>query len=628
MGVRYARMRMLRRSVTAWKNRAPEATLPLLFTLLIYSLAPTVADTQPLEFRYGVSQIPNYELKYPADFPHFNYINADAPKGGTLVLPWLEPLDTVSPMYRPAGFFRSYDHLIERAGDELSGYYGSLAESIALSHDRRRIVFRLRPEARWHDGRPITATDVKFTFETFRSDLMAAGWAAALSWVTEVNILDSLTVEIRADSDVAKQLFLIGYLPIVPAHYWLERDVSEPTMAPPPQSGPYRLTGVSQGRYVIYERVPDYWGRNLPVNRGKFNFDTIRYERYLDATVAREALRAGVLDVWTETDSRHWLKSYDIPAREAGWLVLGRLRSGDLRGPRYRLALNTRRQPFDDLRVREALSHALDFEWQIRALHGGEVTRANSFFAGSMFASSGLPDEAETALLEPHRARLPARVFTHPFSFPGTNGVGVDRDGLSRARALLAKAGYRVVDGVMVDPAGEPFVIEFLSFRRADQRIFLPYVSSLSILGIQADIRTIDRTSYYNRLRGGDYDATLPPGVGIQVPPSLLRPFFHSSSTLHLNASRLNDPAVDALVEAALSATHLDKFVSACRALDRVLLWNYYQFPLDAMGDTRIVYWDKFGRPDLPEEMYKAPFPDGWWFDEDKAARITFSKSH
>ena len=459
---------MLRRSVTAWKNRAPEATLPLLFTLLIYSLAPTVADTQPLEFRYGVSQIPNYELKYPADFPHFNYLNVDAPKGGTLVLPWLKPLDTVSPMYRPAGFLRSYDHLIERAGDEPSGYYGSLAESIALSADRRRIVFRMRPEARWHDGRPITAADVKFSFETFRrADILGHGWAGAISWVTEVNILDSLTVEIHADSDVAKQLFLLGYLPILPAHYWLERDVSEPTAAPPLQSGPYRLTGVSQGRYLIYERVPDYWARDLPVNRGKFNFDTIRYERYLDATVAREALRAGVLDVWTETDSRHWLASYDVPAREAGWLVLGTLASGDRSGSRFRLALNTQRQPFDDLRVREALFHALDFEWQIRALHGGEVTRANSFFAGSMFASSGLPDESETALLEPHRARLPARVFTHPFSFPSTNGVGVDRDGLLRARALLAKAGYRVVDGIMVDPVGEPFVIEFLSFRRA-----------------------------------------------------------------------------------------------------------------------------------------------------------------
>ena len=599
-------------------------TTLLLLALSIHPLGHVVADTPPLEFRYGVSHIPNYELKYPADFPHFNYLNADAPKGGTLVLPWLKPLDTASPMYQPPGFYRSYDHLIERAGDEPSGYYGSLAESIALSADRRRIVFRLRPQARWHDGRPITAADVKFTVETFRADIMAHGWAGALAWVTEVNILDPLTVEIRADSDVAKQLFIIGYMPIVPAHYWLDRDVSEPITTPPPQSGPYRLTGLSQGRYLSYERVPDYWARDLPVNRGKFNFDTIRYERYLDATVAREALRAGLLDVWTETDSRHWLASYDVPARDHGWLVLGTLTSGELSGARFRLALNTGRQPFDDLRVREALSHALDFEWQIRALHGGEMTRANSFFADSMFASSGLPGEAETALLEPHRAQLPAELFTHPFSFPSTDGVGVNRGGLSRARTLLAKAGYGVVDGLMVNTEGEPLVIEFLSFLQEDQRILLPYMHSLSILGIQADIRMIDRSSYYNRRRNADYDAILVGGA-LQVPPSWeLRAFFHSSSTLYLNASRINHPAVDAMVEAALSATHLDKFVSACRALDRVLLWNYYEFPLDALGDTRIVYWDKFGRPDLPVEMYLAPFPDGWWFDEEKAARISF----
>ena len=596
----------------------------LLFAMAMHPLALVVANAEPLEFRYGLSQIPGYELKYPADFPHFDYLNADAPKGGTLVLPWLKPLNTVSPMYQPAGFYRSYDHLIERAGDEPSAYYGSLAESIALSADRRRIVFRLRPQARWHDGRPITATDVKFSVETFRADAMAHGWAGALAWVTDVNILGPLTVEIRADSDVARQLFILGHMPVVPAHYWLDRDVREPITTPPPQSGPYRLTNVSQGRYVTYERVPDYWARDLPVNRGKFNFDTIRYERYLDATVAREALRAGLLDVWTETDSRHWLKSYDVPARDRGWLVLGTLASGNQSGSRYRLALNTRRQPLDDLRVREALFLALDFEWQIRALHGGELTRAHSFFADSMFASSGLPGEAEIALLEPHRAQLPAKVFTHPFTFPGSNGVGVDRDGLSRARDLLAKAGHRVVDGVMVNDAGEPFVIEFLSFLREDQRILLPYVRSLSTLGIQADIRMVDSTGYYNRRRNADYDAVLVYG-GIEVPPSWdLRPLFHSSSTLYLNASGLDNPAVDALIEAALSATHLDEFVGACRALDRVLLWNYYQFPLDALGNTRIVYWDRFGRSDLPEEMYIAPFPDGWWFDEEKAARIGF----
>ena len=220
-------------------------TTLLLFALSIHPLAHAVADTQPLEFRHGVLQIPHYELKYPADFPHFNYLNAYAPKGGTLVLPSLNAFNTVSPMYQPPGFYPSYDHLIERAGDEPSGYYGSLAESIALSADRRRIVFRLRPQARWHDGRPITAADVKFTVETFRADAMAHGWAGALSWVTGVTILDPITVEIRADSDVAKQLFILGHMPIVPAHYWLDRDVSEPTTTPPPQSGPFRLTDVS-----------------------------------------------------------------------------------------------------------------------------------------------------------------------------------------------------------------------------------------------------------------------------------------------------------------------------------------------------------------------------------------------
>jgi microcin C transport system substrate-binding protein len=602
-------------------------TTLLLIALSILPLVHVVADAEPpLEFRHGVSQLPNYELKYPADFTHFDYLNTDAPKGGTLVLPSFDPFHTVSPMYKAPGFYRAYDHLIERAGDEPSGYYGSLAESIAISADRSRIVFRLRPEARWHDGRPITATDVEFTMETFRADVMAFGWAGALSWVTDVNVLDPLTIEVRSDSDVAKQLFLLSHMPIIPAHFWRDRDVSEPIITPPPESGPYRLTGVSQGRYFTYERVRDYWARDLPVNRGKFNFDTIRYERYLDATVAREALRAGLFDVWTETDSRHWLSSYDVPARDRGWLVQSTLASGSLSGPRYIIVLNSQRPPFDDPLVREALFHALDFEWQIRALHGGELTRAHSFFANSMFASSGLPGEAEKALLEPHRAQLPAAVFNRPFSFPSTDGVGVNRGGLTSARTLIAQAGFQVVDGILVNSEGEPFVIEFLSFLPTDKRTLLPYIRSLSMLGIQANIRMIDRASYYNRRHNADYDALLVGGA-MQVPPSWeLRPFFHSSSTHHGNASRINNPAVDAMVEAALDATHLDSFVSAGRALDRVLLWNYYQFPLDALGDTRIVYWHKFGRPDLPEGMYVAQFPDGWWFDKEKAARIVGSE--
>ena len=594
----------------------------LCLVLWTQGATPSDIDLDALEFRHGVSQFPDYDLKYPPDFAHFDYVNPEAPKGGTLVLPYSYAMDSVSPTAKPAGFSRSYDHLLERAGDELSGYYGGLAESMALSADRRTMVFRLRPEASWHDGTPITANDVKFSLDTFRGDYLFSGWASVLEWIIGVDAPSPDTVVVRANSDAAKQAYILGYIPIIPAHYWAGRDVTKPAREPPLQSGPYRLTAVSQGRYLTYSRVPDYWGRDLPINRGKFNFDTIRYERHLDATVAREALRAGLIDVWTENDSRHWLSSYNVPARERGWLQKGRLGSGLERGSRFRLILNTRRQPFDDPLVREALAYAFDFEWQNRALHGGERRRAHSFFANSIFASSGLPDAREVALLEPFSARLPENVFNRAFAFAASDAVGIDRKGLSKARQLLAEAGYRMEGNTLVDKGGAPLAIEFLSAAPDNQRILLPYVRSLTMLGVQATIRMTDTVGHTNRRDAGDFDALLLRGF-FEVPPSWqLRPYFHSTSEPYWNVSGIDHPAVDALVDAALGATDLQGFVSALRALDRVLLWNYYQFPIDALEDTRIVYWDKFGRPEQPEGMYVAPFPDGWWFDEEKAARI------
>ena len=611
-----------RATTTRPQGRAVAHTVLWLLTPCALPAFAADVDYEALEFRHGVSQIPHYELKYPHDFAHFDYVNPDAPKGGTLTLSYTYSGVSATPTSKPPGFLQSYDRLLIRAGDELAGFYGSLAESMAVTADRRSIVFRLRPQARWHDGTPVTATDVKFSLDTFRDDYMASGWAGVLEWIIGVEAPDPLTVVVHGDSDVAKQVYILGFIPIVPAQYWADRDVTQPTRELPLQSGPYRLTKYSRGGHFVYDRVSDYWGRDLPVNRGRFNFDTIRYERHLDAVVAREALRAGLIDLWHEDDSRHWLSSYDVPARERGWLRKSTLGSGSVRGPRFRLVLNTRRQPFDDPLVREALAHAFDFEWQNRALHGGERRRAHSYFANSMFASSGLPDTAETALLEPYRAQLPQAVFDRVFSFPGSDGIGVDRQGLSRARQLLADAGYRVQGNVMVDATGEPLSIEFLCASQAKLRIMLPYVHALTALGIQANIDMIDTVGHTNRRRQGDFDALLLDGF-IQVPPSWqLRPYFHSTSTTYWNPSGIDHPAVDALVDTALDATDLHVFVSALRALDRVLLWNYYQFPLDALDDTRIVYWDKFGRPDQPDKMYIAPFPDGWWFDEAKAARI------
>jgi microcin C transport system substrate-binding protein len=601
-------------------------TAGLLIALWAQQVAPVIADSEVLEFRHGLSQIPNYELKYPRDFTHFDYVNLDAPKGGTLVLPYTYRFATVSPIYKPYGYYHSYDQLLVRAGDEVSGYYCSLAESVAVSSDGRRIVFRLRPEARWHDGTPITADDIKFTLDTFRDDVVAAGWANTLGWITRVEIPDPLTVVIYTESDAAKQVPLLVSMPIVPAHYWRDRDLTEPTLDPPLQSGPYRLTAAKPGRFFIYERVPDYWGRDLPINRGRFNFDTIRYDYYLDATAAREALRAGEFDVWTESDLRHWLTSYEVPALAHGLLLKDKLVSGAQAGSGFRLVFNTQRQPFDHPLVREALAYAFDFEWQSRALHNGEQRRANSYFEGSMFAARGLPDEAEVALLEPHRANLPDRVFDSVFSFHHSDGVGVDRKGLSMALQLFTDAGYQMQDNVLVNRLGEPLTIEFLIANETHQRTLLPYVRALAVLGINANIRRIDTTGYTHFLREGDFDAILQRGWFENPPSWQLRPNFHSTSTREWNRSGIDNPAVDALLEAALNATNLERFVKSLRALDRVLLWNFYQLPLAARGGDRIAYWNKFGRPKLPNEMYVAPFPNSWWFDESKAARIVTAR--
>ena len=361
-----------------------KAAFALLAAIAAYPIpAGELSGQSRLDFRHGVSQIPNYVLKYPADFSDFKDVNPDAPKGGTLVLSSTTSFDTVSPMYKPDGFYRAYDHLIERAGDEPSGYYASLAESVAIGADRRSIVFRLRRQARWHDGTPITASDVRFSFETFRTDIMASGWKTPLDWIAAVDIVNASEVVVRAKSDVAKQLYIIGYIPIVPARYRGAKDLTEPTLSLPLQSGPYRVKEISQGRHMVYERVPDYWGRDLPVNRGKFNFDTIRYERYLDATVAREALRAGLFDVWTETDLRHWLTSYDVPARDRGWLVQGTLVSGNVRGSRSRLVLNTRR--------RRSTIRGCVGRWRTRWTSSGKTGRCTVANGPAHTATSPIP---------------------------------------------------------------------------------------------------------------------------------------------------------------------------------------------------------------------------------------------
>ena len=589
-------------------------------------IAASLHAAEPM-YEHGISFF--HELKYPANFSHFDYINPDAPKGGVLIQSTQRDFNTLS-LITDVGVTAPnvtwiYDVLVSYRAEEMSSFYGALADGLSVADDKRTLFIRLHPEARWHDGTPITARDVEFTFELIKSSIRYRGY---FSWVQSVEILGEREIALRLDSELTiSNIFPLSWFPIMPAHYWEDKDPTRASLEPPLGSGPYRVAAVKQGRYVRYERVPDYWGRDIAVNKGRFNFDQIQYDVYRDATVAREALRKGLFDAWLEQDDRFWATGYDIPARDKGWLVLDYLDHREEIGVNRVIALNNRRERFKDPRVREALTLAVDFEWENRVLRFGLLDRALSNFAGEpSLEARGLPGEDELALLEPFREQLPKRLFTEAFEFPRSSGIGRNRAPLERARALLAESGWRVKDGVLVNSKGEHFEIVFLSRDGADQRTLLPYLGILKLLGITGRIRLVEAAQFINLSQEFDYDARVTRNDILAPPIVFLSTFFHSQSASEAqsaNIAGIADPVVDALIAEAVKVTTVEEMAIACRALDRVLLWGFYQIPLDAIAPFRLVYWDKFGRPEREDlAVYKSPFPDGWWYDDAKAARI------
>lgn len=612
---------------------AQAVSLGLLQSVALATALSAAAPSRAAEpaYEHGISFF--HDLKYPAEFSHFDYINPDAPKGGVLVQSTQSDFNTLSLItdqhVTAPGFNWTHDSLVSYRSEEMSSFYGWLADGLSVAEDKRTLFIRLHPQARWHDGVPISARDVKFTLELIQSSLR---FRRFLSWVRSIEILNERELALRLDSELTvSNIFPLSWFPILPAHYWEERDPGRASLEPPLGSGPYRVADVRQGRYIHYERVPDYWARDIAVNKGRFNFDQIHYEVYRDATVAREAFRKGLFDTWFEPDIRYWATGYDIPARDKGWLVMDLLDHREEIGVNRVIALNNRRERFEDPRVREALTLAVDFEWENRVLRFGFLDRALSNFSGEpSLEARGLPGEDELALLAPFRDQLPERLFTEVFEFPRSTGVGRNRAPLEKARALLAESGWRVKDGVLVNSRGEPFEIEFLSVDVADQRTLLPYLGTLKLLGITGGIRLVDAAQFVNLRQEFDYDAIVTQNDILAPPIVFLAGFFHSqaaSQPQSYNASGIADPVVDALIAQAVKVTTLEEMATACRALDRVLLWGFYQIPLDAIAPFRIVYWDKFGRPEREDlAVYKSPFPDGWWYDAAKAAQIEISR--
>ena len=604
----------------------------LLITVAAAAVAVAPAAREPA-YQHGISLL--HPLKYGADFKHFEYANPNAPKGGHLVLSTTMNIANFSGRQGPdvpnaPGLGRTFERLLVRTADELSGLYGWLADGVALAEDKRSLRLRLHPAARWHDGMPITTRDVKFSVDEVLA--MAFGRVYFDSWLEGVEVLGPRELVVRhRDVFTNSNLVALTWFRIRPAHYWQGRDASVATLTPPVGSGPYRIAHFDRG-HVQYERVDDYWGRDIPINRGRFNFDSIRYEVYRDATVAREGFRKGLIDLYFENDIRHWASSYNLPALANGQLLRDTRRVRKFIGPQMAIALNTDVESLRDVRVREALTLALDFEWQNRVFQHGSQVRATSYFAGSTFAATELPTQAELELLAPFRGELPERVFTDVFRLPVSTGTGRNRAALARAHALLTSAGWRIRDGRLVNDAGEPFELEILTQNPSHQRVLLPYIEALRMLGINARLRLMDNVAAVKLLRERNFAAYVRSHEILNPPIGELNNHF-ASATVRLagggNLAGIRDPVIDALVDAATRAQSIEAVTAACRALDRVLLWGFYHVFLNESQEERFLYWDKFGRPDheavaryeyLTQSSLRVL--DSWWVDEERASRL------
>lgn len=548
----------------------------------------------------------NEAPKYPADFKHFDYVNPDAPKGGTFRENGFGSFDSLNPFISkgvPAdNIDLVYDTLARASLDEPFTEYGLLARQIEKAPDNSWVRFYLRPEARFHDGTPVRAEDVVFTFNT----LMKSGapmFRGYYADVAEVVAEDPLKVLFKFKHSNNRELPLIlGQLAVLPKHFWESRDFTKGSLEIPVGSGPYKVAEVKPGRSIRLVRDKNYWGKDLPINRGFYNFDTITVDYYRDNTVALEALKAGQFDYWFETSAKNWATAYNIPAVREKRLIREEIPNGTPTGMQG-FVFNLRRPVFQDVRVRHALSLLLDFEWTNKQLFNGAYTRTGSYFENSEMAARGLPGPDELKLLEPLRGKIPEQVFSEEFKNPVTDASGMIREQQRQAYKLLQDAGWRIENDRMVNAQGKPLTIEFLLAQTEFERILLPYKRNLADLGITLNIRRVDVAEYINRLRSRDFDMIVGGFPQSNSPGNEQREFWQSSSAENpgsRNYMGLKDPAVDSLVESLINADSRQSLIAHTRALDRVLLWGYYVVPNWHIKTWRVAYWNHIGHPDTP----------------------------
>jgi len=564
--------------------------------------------------------------RYPADFSHFEYVNPDAPKGGTLRLSGFGGFDSLNP-YISRGTSADqlgliYDTLTFHALDEPFTEYGLVAESMEKADDGSWVRFTLRPEARFHDGVAITADDVVFTFNTL-IEHGAPFYRAYYGDVDRVVADNPQSVTFHFKHTGNRELPLVlGQLPVLPKHYWQGRDFSKGSLEPPLGSGSYRIGQVRPGRSISFERVEDYWAKDLPVMRGFYNFDTVVVDYYRDGNVTLEAFKAGQFDFNQEMAAKNWATGYASPALDAGQIVKEEIPNNNTQGMQG-FVFNLRKPYFQDARVRQAITLLFDFEWSNATLFHNAYTRTSSYFDNSELAARGEPDASELALLEPLRDQLPAAVFGPAWVPPKTDGSGAIREQRRTAYALLKDAGWQIVDDQLVNADGEPLQFEFLLVQPEFERVLLPFKRNLASLGITMELRRVDVSQYINRLRSREFDMVVTGFGQSNSPGNEQREYWHSSSADNpgsRNLMGLKDPAVDALVEGLVQADSRESLITHTHALDRALRSLHLLVPNWYTSVYRVAYWNKFGHPATPPKYDLGLFT--WWVDPDKEARL------
>lgn len=603
-----------------------------------FAILPGTARAQERQFRHGVTSFES--LKYQAGFKHFDYVNPNAPKGGKLRLGLLGSFDSLNANTLKGDPIDPgvNETLMMRSLDEPSSEYGLLAESVWYPDDYGQVVYRLRPEARFHDGEPVKPEDVIFSFESTKANLpRVQGYYKDISKVEKTGEREiTFTFSVKGNRELPQ---IAGQISVLPKHWWTgkdaagkQRDISAAGLEAPLGSGPYKLGKIVSGQSFALVRVPDYWGSALPVNIGQNNFDEIEMQIYKDRTIMLEAFKGGQFDIHRESTAKDWATAYDFPAVKNGNIVKLETRKSGVEGMQA-WALNLRREKFKDVRVRRALNLAFDFEWSNQNLFYGKYTRSRSYFNNSELEAKGLPSIKELAILTPLKDKIPPEVFTSEFSNPINSAPADRRKNLRAAQALLSEAGWSAeTQGnkrVLKNSKGEVFSIDFLLYAPVFERIALPYKEQLELIGVAVNIRTVDLSQYERLTEDFEYDIIVDSWPQSLSPGNEQRDFFGSEFVEKKGSSNsvgIKNPALDSIIDQIILAKDRAALVAATKALDRVLIWNHYVIPMWFVPDAWIAYWKRMA--------FKAPLPgygvagtilthrDIWWFDENAAADI------